>query len=421
MKFREIFKSFDIKILIVEVLVFSLLIFIAGYLINHKDPLFINSGINGLIYFIPLIVLTLFYGWTAGLLYLSVFAVLSVLLYSSFHFYFFLWMILFFLISSEFHYYWNKTLKEALEKNQFIESKLRDIAREMMLLKLSHDHLEKQYILKPVSLREIVYQIKENIFRKNFSEPMLFSDIFSLVSQTYGVKNAGMIKYNIIDGSFEIIVKGDKDLSFTKRSFLVGKAIETGLIVHAEDINTSDYLAVIPISLEKSIYLICIEDMDFLNFNTETLDSINLIFYYFVLEMQRVPRIRSLAGEVKNISVDFLFETDRVYKIYKKFKMSSSLVVFSFKNYEGLEELLELKIRKNCRALDTVESLKFNNNFYILSLLPFTPLSGGEKFTERLINILKKSISEKFISSNTCIRCFPITRKPKQLFDMVFN
>lgn len=418
MKFYEIFKSFSIKILIAEILVFSFIIFIIGFLINREDPLFINSGINSLTYIVPLLVFTLFYGWLAGLFYLILFAGITFFLYPSFPNYFFLWMIFFFLLSSEFHYYWNKILNEVLEKNRFIEEKLRDIAREMTLLKISHDQLEKQYILKPVSLRSIIYEIKEKILKENIPEKDLFTQILVLISNVYGVKSAVLIKYSPVKNHFNEIAKIGETPPFTPTP-LIEKAIETNLIVIIEKFEeNSDYLAVIPINLEEFIYLVCIKDMEFLNFNLETLYAINLIFYYLLLEIKKKDQIKSLEHKFDKLSTDFLFELKRFFEIYKKFKIESSLVVFILKDCKELENLIELKIRKSSRALDVIESLNIDNNLYVLCILSFTSLLGSENFVERIIDLLRGSLSEEFVRSNLSHRQLPINKKPEDLLKL---
>lgn len=421
MKFKEIFKGFNIKILIAEVLIFTSLLFIIGFFINREDPFLINSGINSLTYFIPLLVFTLFYGWVAGFLYLTIFFITAWILYASFPIYFFLWMVLFFLLSSEFHYFWDKTLKEVSEKYQFMEEKIRDIAREMMLLKLSHDHLERQYILKPTSLRQIIYELKEKFFKENLSEKELFVQALTLISQAYGIKSAGVIKYDSIKNVFDLIVKFDENFPFETKDPLIEKAIETGLITHIEKKEDSNYLAVIPITSENFIYLICIKDMEFLNFNLETLQAINLIFYYFILEKQRSSKIKNLIFKFKELPVDFLFELDRLSEIYKRFKIESSIVVFIFSNYKGLENLIELKIRKSSRALDFIEFLNLNDKLYTICLLPFTPLSGSEYFIKRITETLKESLSENFVNFNLFIHTLPISKDPEDLLELILK
>jgi uncharacterized protein (DUF342 family) len=64
------------------------------------------------------------------------------------------------LVASEFNYYWKEHLRKIEEKLKYAEDKLKDLSKDLMLLKLSHDQLEKQYIVKPVSIRSIIQEFK---------------------------------------------------------------------------------------------------------------------------------------------------------------------------------------------------------------------------------------------------------------------
>lgn len=418
---KELFKGLNIKILIIEVLIFSLLVFTIGFLINREDPLLINTGFNGIVYFLPLLVFTLFYGMVAGLLYLLIFSIATIFLYGSFPFYFFLWMILFFLLASEFHFYWSKNLREASEKYIFIDEKLRDIAREMMLLKLSHDHMEKQYILKPVSLRQIIYEIKNDVAKEDLPDRELNQKILNFVSNAYGIHTAGVVKYNFDKNSFELLSKTSEDFVFDKDNPLIEKALDSGMISSIETAENSLYLAIIPINFQDITYLILIQDMDFLNLNAESLQAINLIFYYLLIERQRQEKIKELISKFPNLSIEILTELKRLNEIYQKFKLESSLVFFSCKNHEGLEDLLELRIKKASRGLDLVEMLYLDGNLNIVCILPFTSLSGAENFVERIKDVIKDSLSESFLKENIAIRTLPINLPPERLLNLIFG
>jgi len=82
-----------------------------------------------------------------------------------------------------------------------------------MLLKISHDQLEKQYIIKPISIREIIYQIKQKII-SNFEEKEIFNMLMNLLLQSFNIEKAAFVYIDLEKNNFKIISFTHDDFDF---------------------------------------------------------------------------------------------------------------------------------------------------------------------------------------------------------------
>ncbi|MDQ7066885.1 MAG: hypothetical protein Q9M40_02155 [Sulfurimonas sp.] len=88
------------------------------------------------------------------------------LLYPVFAYIEFLVALMMTLIFSEFHYYWGQKIKQAEIQANYRGAKLDELSKAFYTLKISHDQLEKNYVVKPMSIRnsiEYIINQKETI------------------------------------------------------------------------------------------------------------------------------------------------------------------------------------------------------------------------------------------------------------------
>jgi hypothetical protein len=381
---------------------------------NPSDPLFIESKFGYLFYLLPLLVFTLYYGLVAGIISFFIIVLMAFFFYKEFPTVYILWLFLFVLVASEFNYYWSENVKKAEEKFKYADGKLRDLARELMLLKISHDQLEKQYIIKPISIREVIYQIKQKII-SNFEEKEVFNMLMNLLIQSFNIEKAAFVYIDLKKNNFKIISSTHDDFDFNIKDVLVSKAIEDRSISYLSKIEEeSKYYAAIPVFIsETQVYLFIIEEIGFLSLNMDTLLMINLFIYYIVSEKITLEKIKDIVKNFDMFDIDFIKEIYRMSEIKKNLVIESSLVIFQIK--ESIEdENIKNLLRKNLRGLDIMDSLfiQENNLLIIPILLPFTPISGANSFVERVKNILVENLSLSFFEKNIKLKIEAVDINP---------
>jgi hypothetical protein len=407
-------KELNLKILIAEIFIFTLVLLFIGIYTNPSDPLFIESKFGYLFYLLPLLVFTLYYGLFAGIISFFTIVLMAFFFYKEFPTVYILWLFLFVLVASEFNYYWSENVKKTEEKFKYTSEKLRDLARELMLLKISHDQLEKQYIIKPINIREVIYQIKQKII-SNFEEKEIFDMLMSLLIQSFNIEKAAFVYVDLEKNNFKIISSTHDDFDFNIKDVLVSKVIEDKSISYLSKIEEeSKYYAAIPVFIsETQVYLFVIEEIGFLSLNMDTLLTINLFLYYIISEKLTLEKIKDIVKKFDMFDIDFIKEIYRMSEIKKNLGIESSLVIFQIK--ESIEdENIKNLLRKNLRGLDIMDSLFFqeDNLLIIPILLPFTPISGANSFVERVKNILVENLSLSFFEKNIKLKIEAVNINP---------
>jgi hypothetical protein len=348
---------------------------------------------------ILLSIITLFHGFESGIFGVGLIAFAMWFFYPTFDYVEFLFTLMMILIFSQFHYYWTKKIRETELNSQYKNIKLNELSRAFYTLKISHDQLEKNYVTKPMSLRNSIMFIKES--SGNTTEK--FSSFLKLLEKSFNVTSGALAylnKTNKQDELFEIIAKTDEAYSqIDLTDPLIQKSLELKkpIFVSDEELNQSRYVAVIPsIQDDKTIGLLLIEKMPFLAFNRENLTSIAIILEYFFNEIQKSNVLASYKYLHAISDEEYKYEYFRLYENYKKFNIDSTSLVIKL-NSELMAEKTYETIRKLLRSLDMVTLIKQKHLFYVSVFFPIADKSVAVGFLNRLLkssNVLDESSYE---------------------------
>jgi len=375
------FKEISVRFLLVEVVAFFFFFLAAGYRFNSSDPFFINSSINP--YLLLLVVLTLYYGLSAGLTALLVSLPFMKLSYEKFPVNFFLWSLLYVFVAGEFHFYWNRKIQLAEEESKYFKEKLRRQTSDFILLKLSHDQLEKHYMIKPISLRRLLTAVKEEILSGNKKPAEKFME---LLVHAFYVQSASLYlregdKYNLFASVGEKIELDLKDP-------LISEALNRKRPVFISQIakEESKYLSVIPIfdleDEEKLLGLFLLREIPFNYLNADTVLSLSVALLWFVNELKSTPLLRSIPDKLRKVfSYEFWKELSIVHRLNKRTGVESSIVVYRVPYL--LEDFI-LFLKERIRGIDIMDTVNLKNGNLVFVLLPLSPLSAAEGFVKRI-------------------------------------
>ena len=365
-----------------------------GFFKDRNDVCILNGQLSYIL--ILLSIITLFHGFESGLFGIGLIALAMWFFYPTFDYVQFLFTLMMILIFSQFHYYWTKKIRETELNSEYKNIKLNELSRAFYTLKISHDQLEKNYVTKPMSLRNSIMFIKES--KGNTKEK--FESFLKLLEKSFNVSSASLAQLNPTDTkneNFEILAKSDEaHAQIDLKDPLIQKSIELKkpIFISDEELNQSRYVAVIPsLENEKTTGLLLIEKMPFLAFNRENLTSIAIILEYFFNEIQK-GNILSNYNYLHVIKdEEFKYEYFRLYENFKKFKIDSTSLVLKFES-ELLAEQTYEAITKLLRSLDMVTLVKQQKLFYICIFFPIADKAVAAGFLNRLLKS-NKLLSEK--------------------------
>ena len=403
-----------------ETLVIVSLFLISGYLIDPEDICMLNGEVSYIL--ILLAVITLFHGFENGVLTITIIAFAMWYFYPSFQYIEFLIALMMTMIFSEFHNYWTKKIKEAEIDANYRGAKLDELSKAFYSLKISHDQLEKNYVVKPMSIRNSIEYIIEKHSEINQNEALgkadknqeYYTNFIELLAKSFNVHSAILV-YKKDDltplfdiNSVEAVYEAEtQKMPFEEifQDYLVDKAIGRKTSIYISDdrgepsVNldeNSQFIAAIPsIQENKIVSLLLIKKMPFMAFNRENLTAISILLDYFSIEI-RNKNILNLHDEISIIPNEkFRFEYARLKLLYNHYQVNSVVLVLRIDNELQATRIYE-KIQKMLRSLDMVTMLEQNGLFYVVLLFPLHDKAAALGYLNRLQNSLDEEKDKNF-------------------------
>jgi len=390
-----------------------------GYVVNPDDICLINGQVSYIL--ILLAVITLFHGFESGMITTGIIAFALWYAYPSFQYVEFLVTLMMTMIFSEFHYYWTKKIKQAELDSDYRGAKLDELSKAFYTLKISHDQLEKNYVIKPMSIRNsietIVSKNKEIDENKDIIDKRkeYFGSFLLLLEKSFNV-HGGIIIYEREGISNKQFSPKTTDIVYGMgmneivlddefKDYLVNRVIDRKKPVFISDKDgepttledkNSNYIAVIP-ALEKNkvVGVLLIEKMPYMSFNRENLTSISILLEYFFAEVRK-KNILYHSSEIEVIQdQDFKFEYTRLKYLDNEYGVSSIVLVLRIDN-ELQATRINNKIEKMLRSLDMMTMTEKNNLFYISLLFPLQDEAAAIGFLNRLLSMLTEEKDKNF-------------------------
>jgi len=390
-----------------------------GYLIDPQDICMLNGQISYIL--ILLAIITLFHGFENGILSIAIIAFAMWFSYPFFEYTEFLVALMMTMIFSEFHYYWTKKIKAAEINSTYRGNKLDELSKAFYTLKISHDQLEKNYVIKPMSIRHSIEYIIEKNRDINESETIVdknreyYLSFLGLLEKSFNVQNA-LILYKHADDKKKLIDEKNAYLAYSSKTskhtieellndYLVDKAISRQTAIYISDksgeptINSnynSEFIGAIPAILEKNVVcVLIIKKMPFMSFNRENLTSISILLEYFSIEIRKKHVLRT-SNEISIVeNEEFRFEYARLRHLYQNFKTGSINLVMRIDNEVQATRIYE-KVDKMLRSLDMLTMIKHNEMYYIILMFPLHDKAAALGYLNRLLNFLDEEKDKKF-------------------------
>ena len=377
--------------------------YITAHIFHIKDAFFIKEGSNP--FLLLILLLTLFHGLSAGLVSLLTLIPILEKTYSRFPTDFFIWLLLLTLLTGEFHCFWSKKIHQLLEETKYIKEKLRLQTSQLILLKLSHDQIEKHYLVKPVSLRSLLTELKKLI---NTDKNKAVEKFKEILLNTFYVESGAL--YLIKNRHFKLNFYIGEPVPFIPDDPMIRVAFEKEEVVFLSNLQETDktgYLAVIPIkNLSKEMEVVGIfllKRMPFNYLNADHILALSVALNWFFNQIKEEINYKGIPEKLKELlSPDFLREVLILEKLQKETDIESSLVVFRIPD---IHADFPRFIEKRVRGMDVIDWFKLNGTIYTLVLLPLSPVESAESFINRIKQEVKETFDEDvlFIS-----RIFPV-------------
>ena len=403
-----------------ETFILVIIYLIIGAVIDSKDVCMLHSQVSYML--ILLSIVTLFHGFESGMLALSLLAIATLYFYPVFENQVFLVALMMTMIFGEFYYFWTKKIRKAEMDSNYQQLKLDELSKSFYALKISHDQLEKNYVVKPMSIRNSIAEIiKENKeidgnekLNVNKRTKAYYKQFMILLERSFNV-NKSLVIYKLSDDdrvlSYENALQSCSGTCDVKRledvfdNYLVDKAISRKQAVFINDengnsnlntVNENKFIAAIPsVHDDEVISVLIIEMMPFMAFNRENLTSIAILLEYLSFSIIKKDEL-NLRDEVDGIlDGDFRFEYIRLKRLYENYNVESTVLVMKLDNKLQAYKLNDI-VRKILRSLEFTTIQQYGKSYYIINLFPLHGKSSAVGYINRLMSLLEDERDKKF-------------------------
>ena len=307
--------------------------------------------------------------------------------------------LVFVLLLGEFHFHFQRQKEVDKEEKQYLKAKFRELSNAFFALKVSHDQLEKGYLLKPVTLRSLIIELSQNINDEN-----IYQQLFETFQEAFSLKAARFCQLQKETKLLHEIALGESVFAFDPAHKMITQSIASKKPVFlaenkVEMMEHEPLLAVLPIldihNTLLGIYII--EKMDFLAFNMDNILKIQILLEYLAQEhyYNHHKKHHAKTFSIEKTDARFQFETDRLYSMYQRFGVHSAVVLVHTKD-PAISLVMENFQSKKMRLLDMVTTYREEEHYFYLFLLPLERVSGAVSFKQRIEKELEGFAAEKY-------------------------
>jgi hypothetical protein len=375
-------------------------VLVAGYYLNGSDPFFVTSRFPWL-WFAPLLV-ALRYGLAAGVFSVSAITVAMLLMIRSkalpypFPTDFMLGGTLLVMVSGQFSAVWNMRLRRADKLSEHAVERAQQISRAYFMVRLSHDRLEQNLISKPVTLRQAMSDLRLHLVRHGGKiNREVAGELLSILSHYCDLDSASI--YPVVGGGLgpEPVASCGKGAPFEPDDLLLRSAMESGntayqSVTRMQPGQRSSYLVASPMRSSSGdlMAMLLVTEMPFLSLQRETLQIMGVLLSYCVEHAFTTARATEILDVYPDCPPVFASELIKMHKLNKDLGIESTLTVLKVHTHPRDKEIA-MTIEKKQRGLDHVWRVAAPTGDLLITLMPFSSVTGGEGYLARIAELLR--------------------------------
>lgn len=286
-----------------------------------------------------------------------------------------------------------KKIKESEAISTYLQTRVSTIANAYKVVVLAYQRIEQNYIIKPVTIRTALMNLRELPARSQNEQPVL-DRVLNILAVQCGIEVGGIFPVHHQQLITQPIASIGCMSTPDPKDYMIKECIENGGITYikAKDLthrHRSKWLIVAPLMKpDRTIYaLLLVESISFLQLSDETIETIHVLLQYY-LEGQPLKDAYQIIHEYPCCPVDFANELQRLMTLFQATQQDSAIVAFTvFESPEQQDYVFRLQQEK--RGLDSLWEKKDGQQTRLLILMPLTKQAALEGFRLRINNLLE--------------------------------
>ena len=331
-----------------------------------------------------------------------------------------LWSVSITAVTGFFSSYWLTRIQHVERLNEYVRTHLETLSRDYYTLRVSHDRIEQSYIVKPISVRDVFYQIQQEIIKNKIedqSNEKAANMLLGLFSQYCSIDRAAFCSYDNKMDTIKTITFLEREFSIKREDPLIQKSINKKIttfvaINELENKSASDYLAIIPLlDLKRTLIgFIVIKEMPFWSLNFSSLEILSVFAAYYGFQWSIIEQVTDLLKVYPHCPPDFLRELECMVRLKKHHRVESTLACILVPHSSRQKNIVYTLTNYN-RTLDRLWIASHQKTTFIITLMPLTNVQGVLGYKNRMSNLLKNTFGLEIGQEGLLFRFQSITKE----------
>ena len=312
------------------------------------------------------------------------------------------------LLCGQFSDVWHDRLRRVREVNHYLSERLAALTRSHFLLQLSHQRIEHELLVRPVTLRDLLGELRAASTRDP-GELGGASFLLQLLSQSCELESASM--HRVASGRAEaepVAHIGEAGRLVTDDPLVVA-ALTHDRLAHVQSdqaaADVSRYLVCAPIeaSNRETLGLIAVERLPFFALNQENLQLLTVLLGYYADGLRTRSLIRGIMALRADCPIEFALELVRLHTLKRQADIESALVAFVLPRSSETQNLAG-QMRRMPRSLDMVWEVETPRHVVMVNLLALSGPAAVEGFLSRIESLLRAQFETDFSQSHVAVQ-----------------
>lgn len=331
-------------------------------------------------------------------------------------------------LTGAFSSYWLARIKYAVFINRYERDHLSDLTKAYYLLKISHERLEHQYMIRPLSFRDAILDLREEARKKDFLlDEDLALKLLTVCSQYCTISNAAIALFDD-HPELKTLASLGKKFTIHKEDPLIYQCLESKeakyyTVNRLSYHKSSRYLVVLPLMGDKKRIhgLLVIKDMPFGLLTENNLEVLSVFVSCFMLRWDSLKRLTRVLDQFPEASAEFVYELTLAKKLKTSHQIDSVLATLTLPP-NTLQQTIIDSLNRQKRALDFFMLVPYKDYQILFIILPFTSINGAYGYKERLERWLKSEFGlvlnqDQLYFRYQLLSNLNVNRQIRQLFD----
>ena len=326
------------------------------------------------------------------------------------------------LVCGQFADIWNDRYSRLRAANSYLDERLAALTRSHYLLRLSHERIEQELLVRPVTLRDLLADLRsiESAGSLIPASALARCDaLLRVLSQSCELEDAAI--HRMIGGRLDptALASTGEAQPLVADDALLALAEQSGELAHVKSgegtMHEGSYLVCAPIVAAggERLGLLVVRSMPFFALNLENLRLVTVLLGYYADGLRQQQVVQPVLARRPDCPPDFALELMRLHRLRLSAKVVSTLVAFTFEKSESGDSAFE-QVRRMRRSLDLLWAIDTPGRHVIMMLLPLSGAPALEGFLLRIENGLRQQLQTDFAESRIGVHTVMLDESPAE-------